>query len=201
MASRYLIAYFLGTTENGLFAIAYKIPTVIVLMSNIFMDAWQMSAVSDVPQKTGAVFHPRLCLLPGAAVYRRFRLDSVLESYHQGAGRRLLLHFLEIHPASADFDHFLLYVHLFGQRIYGGEKSILNFITTGAGAVLNVLLNLFFIPIFQVNGAAFATLTKLCSGFCPARTGHPPFYPDEISPDASDLQCCCPAFAGVSDDF
>ena len=160
MASRYLIAYFLGTTENGLFAVAYKIPTVIVLMSNIFMDAWQMSAVSDVPQKTGAVFHPRLCLLPGAAVYRRFRLDSVLESYHQGAGRRLLLHFLEIHPASADFDHFLLYVHLFGQRIYGGEKSILNFITTGAGAVLNVLLNLFFIPIFQVNGAAFATLTS-----------------------------------------
>ncbi len=65
MASRYLIAYFLGTTENGLFAVAYKIPTVIVLMSNIFMDAWQMSAVSDVPKKTGAVFHPRLCLLPG----------------------------------------------------------------------------------------------------------------------------------------
>lgn len=37
---------------------------------------------------------------------------------------------------------------------------MLNFITTGAGAVLNVLLNLFFIPIFQVNGAAFATLTS-----------------------------------------
>ena len=40
------------------------------------------------------------------------------------------------------------------------KKSMLNFITTGAGAVLNVLLNLFFIPIFQVNGAAFATLTS-----------------------------------------
>ena len=56
MASRYLIAYFLGTTENGLFAVAYKIPTVIVLMSNIFMDAWQMSAVSDVPKKRAQFF-------------------------------------------------------------------------------------------------------------------------------------------------
>lgn len=69
MASRYLIAYFLGTTENGLFAVAYKIPTVIVLMSNIFMDAWQMSAVSDVPKKR-AQFSPaslsatRRCCVP-----------------------------------------------------------------------------------------------------------------------------------------
>ena len=51
MASRYMIAYFMGEEYNGLFAVAYKIPTIIVLMSNIFMDAWQMSAVSDSPDK------------------------------------------------------------------------------------------------------------------------------------------------------
>ena len=39
-----------------LFAVSNKIPTVIVLMSNIFMDAWQMSAVSDVPQKRAQFF-------------------------------------------------------------------------------------------------------------------------------------------------
>ncbi len=77
---------------------------------------------------------------------------------------------------------------------------MLNFITTGAGAVLNVLLNLFFIPIFQVNGAAFATLTSYAVVFV-LRALDTHRFIDEISPDASDLQCCCPAFAGVSDDF
>lgn len=37
------------------------------------------------------------------------------------------------------------------------KKSMLNFITTGIGAVINVVLNFLFIPIFGVNGAAFAT--------------------------------------------
>ena len=34
----------LGADANGLYAAAYKIPTIVVLVSTIFMDAWQVSA-------------------------------------------------------------------------------------------------------------------------------------------------------------
>ena len=74
---------------------------------------------------------------------------------------------------------------------------MLNLITTGAGAVLNVLLNLFFIPIFQVNGAAFATLTSYAVVCVLRALDTHRFIPMKFHPPRSDLQCCCPAFAGV----
>lgn len=160
MASRYLIAYFLGTTENGLFAVAYKIPTVIVLMSNIFMDAWQMSAVSDVPKKRAQFFtrvfvcyQALLCTAASGLILFSKVITKVLvaDSYYISWKYIPLLLISTIFSCMSTF---------LGSVYMVEKKSMLNFITTGAGAVLNVLLNLFFIPIFQVNGAAFATLTS-----------------------------------------
>ena len=51
VSDRYLVTYLIGSDANGLYAASYKIPTIIVLVSNIFMDAWQMSAVSEYDKK------------------------------------------------------------------------------------------------------------------------------------------------------
>ena len=42
-----MVKYMLGDFENGLYVVAYKIPTILVLVSMVFADAWQMSAVSE----------------------------------------------------------------------------------------------------------------------------------------------------------
>ncbi len=47
VSNRFIVAYVLGSEANGIYAVSYKIPTIIVLISNIFMDAWQMSAVTE----------------------------------------------------------------------------------------------------------------------------------------------------------
>ena len=46
-SDRYIISFYLGNDVNGLYAAASKIPTIITLFSTIFMDAWQMSAVTE----------------------------------------------------------------------------------------------------------------------------------------------------------
>ena len=47
VSDRYMVKYMLGDFENGLYVVAYKIPTILVLVSMVFADAWQMSAVSE----------------------------------------------------------------------------------------------------------------------------------------------------------
>ncbi|MDR0920952.1 MAG: oligosaccharide flippase family protein [Lactobacillales bacterium] len=46
-ASRYIILGFLGASANGLFAVATKIPAMLTMISNIFSQGWQMSAVEE----------------------------------------------------------------------------------------------------------------------------------------------------------
>lgn len=46
-SSRYVIAYFHDTAENGLFALASKIPLVLVMLTSVFAQAWQLSAFRE----------------------------------------------------------------------------------------------------------------------------------------------------------
>lgn len=44
--NRYLILFFLGVGANGLFAISYKIPTILVVFNSIFLLSWQEKAIT-----------------------------------------------------------------------------------------------------------------------------------------------------------
>ena len=47
VSDRYMVTWFLGAEANGLYAVACKIPTILSLLSTIFMEAWQFSAISE----------------------------------------------------------------------------------------------------------------------------------------------------------
>lgn len=51
MSDRYIVKAVCGAGENGLYAAAYKIPSIIMLVSGIFMDAWQISAITEQKQR------------------------------------------------------------------------------------------------------------------------------------------------------
>ncbi len=161
MASRYLIAWFLGAQANGLFAVAYKIPTIIVLMSNIFMDAWQMSAVSDTSSKRASFFtHVFLCyqalictaasslILFSKVITKILVSDAFYPSWR-------FIPFLLLSTVFSCMSTFLGSVYMVE------KKSVLNFITTGIGALVNVALSFFLIQTdLQANGAAVATFVS-----------------------------------------
>lgn len=46
-SDRFFISYMCGTAINGLYAISYKIPTLLNTISTIFMQSWQMSAIKE----------------------------------------------------------------------------------------------------------------------------------------------------------
>ncbi|MBQ9760076.1 MAG: lipopolysaccharide biosynthesis protein, partial [Clostridia bacterium] len=47
LSDRYLVTYFCGEAINGIYSAAYKIPSIVNLISSIFMMAWQFSAVAQ----------------------------------------------------------------------------------------------------------------------------------------------------------
>lgn len=46
-SSRYILTWELGIAASGLFAIAYKIPTILAIFQNIFAQAWSISAIKE----------------------------------------------------------------------------------------------------------------------------------------------------------
>ncbi|MHA6647230.1 lipopolysaccharide biosynthesis protein [Aerococcus urinae] len=55
-SSRYIISYYLGVGHNGLFAVASKIPAVINLVTQVFTQAWQLSAIEEINKNSSKTF-------------------------------------------------------------------------------------------------------------------------------------------------
>lgn len=56
-----MVKWFLGSDANGIYAVAYKIPTILTILATVFMDAWQLSAIAESgDQKTHLRFYGRV---------------------------------------------------------------------------------------------------------------------------------------------
>jgi O-antigen/teichoic acid export membrane protein len=50
-STRYFILYYNGASENGLYAVASKLPALITMLAAIFSQAWQLSSVEEYNSK------------------------------------------------------------------------------------------------------------------------------------------------------
>lgn len=60
MSDRYLIIFFISTEANGLYAAANKIPNILLIVANLFADAWQISAVKESDPKQQVDFFSKV---------------------------------------------------------------------------------------------------------------------------------------------
>ncbi|MEM1485757.1 polysaccharide biosynthesis C-terminal domain-containing protein [Oscillospiraceae bacterium PP1C4] len=157
VSGRYLVTYMIGTQANGLYAIAYKIPTMIILVSGIFTDAWQMSAITESGPGRNQFFSNVF------AAYQAiiFTAASGLILFSKMITRILVS---DAFYSSWQYIPFLVlatvfscFVTFLGSIYMVEKKSIATLLTTVLGAVVNIILNLLLIPKFGINGAAFAT--------------------------------------------
>ena len=159
---RYMVKYILGDFENGLYVVAYKIPTILVLVSMVFADAWQMSAVSEDRRTRcdffGKVFYSfqsvvfigasGLIMLSQTAMHL---LTYANPAYFEG------WRYMPILITATAFNCIVT----FQSTVYIVEKKSVNSMWTSmVGAVLNIVLNAVLIPTVGVNGAALATFAS-----------------------------------------
>lgn len=166
-SDRYLVTFMINEQANGLLGIAYKIPTMIILVSGIFSDAWQMSAITE-SERPGQesffsnVFNAYQSMIFIAAsglilfcklITKIFASPAFYESW-------------QYMPFLIMATTFSCFVTFLGSIYMVEKKSMLTLMTTAAGAVINIVLNFMLIPLWGVNGATFASFISYFVVFC-----------------------------------
>ena len=164
LSDRYLVSWFCGEAVHGVYSAAYKIPTIVNLVSGIFMQAWQFSAVvqsadgEECSRFYSQVFRGFLSVIfigsGGLILLSPWLCRLLLNSAYHEAWRYMPT--LLCSAALESVVSFLASVYMVR------KKSMHSFLTAVAGTGLNLLLNFLFIPrtgtFGGALGAAIATL-------------------------------------------
>ncbi|MDT2602292.1 oligosaccharide flippase family protein [Enterococcus hulanensis] len=158
-ASRYFIAFFIGATANGLFAVASKIPSLLNMLSNIFMQSWQISAIEEDNSKDKSIFYSKvfnlyirllfLCI-SGMLVFLRPVMSVIVDVTFYDSWK--LIPFLLIAAVYSAISGFLGQIYVVAKRTNGMLKTSL------FPGIISVLANLIFIPFIGIIGASIAQM-------------------------------------------
>ncbi len=156
ISSRYILLGSFGESETGIFAVANKIPTILMIVANIFSEAWQISAVTE--EEGRDLFFTRICGLYQALA---FTVASGLILFSQLAVRILAapdyysawqyIPPLVIGTTFGCISTFLASIYMINR------KSVYTLMTTAIAAVLNIILGIWFVGLFGAIGVAYAT--------------------------------------------
>ncbi|MED4224250.1 lipopolysaccharide biosynthesis protein [Neobacillus cucumis] len=160
-SNRYMIAYFVGVSANGLFAVATKIPSMLNIINSIFFQAWQLSAIEEADSKNKSKFYSNVFNMISSLMFistsillvclkfimKFFVSDQFYDSWKYSP-------FLFLGVVFSCFSAFL------GTNYIAAKDTKGVFKTSLVGALINIILNLILIPLVGVNGAAIATMVS-----------------------------------------
>ncbi len=157
VSDQYLVAFMISDSANGIYAAAYKVPTILMVVATIFMDAWQISAVQENNAQRARFFtkvfnayqvimlFASACLIPFSKLLTKILTsDAYYESWKY-------IPFLILATAFCNLVNFTGSVYMVEKR------SVAALITTIMGAAINCGLNVILIPLWGIQGAAVAT--------------------------------------------
>ena len=158
-SDRYILTFFCGVTVTGIYSISYKIPTILSIVSTIFIGAWQISAVEDFGEERTRLFY--------SSIYRNYSsinivLSTILIIITKPIARIL---FSKDFYTAWEFSPILIFAYMFyamsgflGTIYTSAKKTKMVFYSTMLAAISNIVLTILFIPYWGGTGAAIATL-------------------------------------------
>lgn len=160
-ADKYVIIYYLGIEASGIYSVAYKIPSILVLFANLFNSAWTISAIKS--SYDGKIENSNYQTF----IYKYFNMFCVLVCSFLILISKPLSKIL----FSKDFFEAWRYVPLLliayvfsglagflGSTFRAEKQTKKLFISSLAGALSNIILNFYFISKFGCIGAAYTTI-------------------------------------------
>lgn len=159
ISDRYFISFLIGNEATGLYAVANKISTILLIASSIFTSAWQLSSTVERPKKEKERFFSN--------VFSVYAAGALIGASVLMAGVKLIMRFLAA-PSYFEAWHYAPVLLLgtavsclgsFFASVYMAEKrSTATLVTTCIGAAANLIGNALLIPLWGIMGAAIATL-------------------------------------------
>lgn len=158
VSDRYAVTWMISKADAGIYAAAYKVPTIVSLVSTVFTEAWQMSAVMEKDSANRDQFFTKVFSALSSLLFITASMlivcSKLITKILVGSAFYDSWKYIPILVVATAFSCFANFLN----SVYMVErKSILSLLTVMSGAVINVVLNVLLIPSMGVNGAAFAT--------------------------------------------
>ena len=164
VSDRYMVSGFIGTDANGIYAVSYKVPTFLTLLSTIFMQAWQFSAVTesekdrkehiDFFSKVWSSFQSVMFLAGSVIIAFSIPVIKLLTTPDYYSAWKYI-------PLLSTSMVFSAFANFMGSVYVVEKRSKNSFLTSMLGALLNIVLNFILIPSsLGVQGAAIATFAS-----------------------------------------
>ncbi len=161
ISDRYLVMFMIDESAEGIYAMSYKIPNLMITITGIFNDAWQMSLIEESQRGNMGKFFTK--------VFESFKSVMFI------AASFLILFIKLITKILIRNDFYIAWQYMpyliiasvltgfvtFISVIYLVKKvSVNSLMCASIGAGTNIVLNLILIKPFGINGAAIATLVS-----------------------------------------
>lgn len=156
---KYMVLYMCGIAANGLISVAYKLPTVLSTIQNLFEQAWVLSAVKKYNKEDTDGFFVRTYNLYGfvmtiaaSAIIMFTKILSALlfkKDFYEAWSMIPFFSIAVVFSAAAGFC---------GGVFAAQKRTDIISKTTFIGAIVNTILNAILIYSFGVIGGAVATM-------------------------------------------
>lgn len=157
---KFMIIGFIGLGASGIYSVAHKIPSILTTILSIFTQAWQLSAIenygkegqSDINSKIFVCFNfvNICCCLMITLIAKPLSRILFSNDYFTAWTCVPLLTASAVFSANSGF---------LAANFRAAKKTKDLFVSVLIGAIVNVILNLLFIPWLGVVGASLATST------------------------------------------
>lgn len=160
-SDRYIVTFFCGVAANGIYSVAYKIPSILNAVQSIFNSAWTLSAVKSLEDEDCSEFYSN--------VYRICNCGMIIVCAGLIMCNKLIakILFAKDFYIAWRYAPFLMISVVFGMvsGMLGGifsaaKKSEIFSRSTVVGAIINVILNIALVYVMGPLGAAIATLVS-----------------------------------------
>lgn len=162
-SDKYVVIWFCGLAENGIYSVAAKIPSILNIFQSIFNSAWTLSAVKDFDPEdksgffanTYAAYNCMMTIICSAIII----VDKPLAGFLYAKDFYSAWKYVPWLTIAIVFGSLSGYIGGFFSAV---KNSKIFAQSTIIGAVTNVILNIIFTPIMGALGAAIATAICYC---------------------------------------
>lgn len=157
-SDKYMLMHYADISQVGIYAVSYKIPTIMMTIMGFFVASWQLSSVEDFGTEKSKCFF--------SAVYNRYVMISVILASMLIVISKPLAMLLysnnfftawKFVPILIIANVFNIMASFMGTVYTGAKKTAMLSISTMIGAIANILLNFILIPWLGALGAAIST--------------------------------------------
>ena len=158
-SDKYMIEALVSASALGIYTAATKIPSLINVLISIFGQAWNISSIKEVESTKDLSFCSKVfkcyTLLTFSACVVLVSIIRPFMTVYVGHKFEDAWKFVSLLLVSAVFASIASY---YGQLYAALKKSMNNMLTTLTGAIVNILVNLAFIPMVGIWGAVIGTV-------------------------------------------